>query len=87
MTGAMSKKLRANWRIGLLSVVLVISVILSGLVWVMPYRYEHPNEATAPRVTSVATMAQENLYVPTTVVKTGRTANSTSCLINPKMWC
>ena len=71
MTGAMSKKLRANWRIGLLSVVLVISVILSGLVWVMPYRYEHPNEATAPRVTSVATMAQENLYVPTTVVKTG----------------
>lgn len=70
MTGAMIKLLRTRWRILTLTILIIISIGLSGLVWVMPFRDDRINEIHLTHSTPTANQ-QAMVYVPTTVIKTG----------------
>ena len=69
MIGAMIKLLRTRWRILTLTVLIIVSIGLSGLVWIMPFRGDRLNEVRSTHSTPT-TDQQAMLYVPTTVIKT-----------------
>lgn len=67
----MSKKLKANALAAALGVVVILSLLLSGSVWVNPFHYEHRQGTSA-----VATSRQDtiqtlsDIYQPTQLIKT-----------------
>lgn len=71
MTGPMSKKWRTNLSIGLLTVAILISLFLSSLVWIKPYRYEHTSEARVTKTSTTSLQSLADVYLPLTAVKTG----------------
>ena len=68
----MIAKLKDNWIAILLTIVVVISLILSGIVWVNPYRSDHrffgDNGTGASR--QITTQSMRDIYLPTQVIKT-----------------
>ncbi len=68
----MIAKFKDNWEAILLTVVVVISLILSGIVWVNPYRSDHrffgDNGTSTSR--QITTQSMRDIYLPTQVIKT-----------------
>ena len=68
----MITKIKDNWIAILLATVVVISLILSGLVWVNPYRTDHrffgDNGSTVGK--QITTQSMRDIYLPTQVIKT-----------------
>lgn len=68
----MITKLKDNWVAVILTVVVVISLILSGIVWVNPYRTDHRffgDTGTSPS-RQMTTQSMRDIYLPTQVIKT-----------------
>lgn len=72
----MIKKLKANWLSIALAIVVIFSLLLSGIIWTNPFQYEHPHrETSASQSKQFTTQSIGNLYLPTTVVKTNSKGN------------
>lgn len=74
MTKGMSgmlKRLRDNWIPILLTIMVVVSLILSGIVWVNPYRFEHrTGRELGSGTRPVTTQSMRDIYMPTSVIHT-----------------
>lgn len=68
----MIAKIKTNWLAILLAVVVILSLILSGIVWVNPYRTDHRFFGdTAPASgRQITTQSMRDIYMPTEVIKT-----------------
>lgn len=78
MNGMMIKKLRNNWLSIALTLVVIISLVLSGIIWTNPFQYEHLHRDNSPSQTQqFATQSIGDLYLPTTAVKTDQNGNQT----------
>lgn len=68
----MIAKIRDNWLTILLTVVVIISLILSGIVWVNPYRTDHRffGDSTTTNSRQITTQSMRDIYLPTEVIKT-----------------
>lgn len=72
----MIKKLKTNWLSIALAIVVIVSLLLSGIIWTNPFQYEHPHrETSTSQSKQFATQSIGDLYLPTTVVKTDREGN------------
>ena len=66
----MIKKLRTNWLTIALAVVVIISLILSGLIWTNPFQYDGVRRENARGGQQYTTQSMGDVYLPTTVVRT-----------------
>lgn len=68
----MLAKIKDNWLAIILTIVVVISLILSGIVWVNPYRSDHRffGDSGTSTGRQVATQSMRDIYLPTQVIKT-----------------
>lgn len=68
----MMTKIKDNWVAILLAVVVIISLVLSGIVWVNPYRTDHRFFGDSGSTTSkqMTTQSMRDIYLPTQVIKT-----------------
>lgn len=81
----MLKKLRTNWLSFALALVVIISLLISGLVWTNPFQYEgarrdnliHSNQ-------QFTTQSMGDVYLPTSLVQTNRRGNQ-AILYNPQV--
>lgn len=81
----MIKNLKTNWLSIALTVVVIISLLLSGLIWTNPFQYEGPRHENLMRGNQqYTTQSMGDVYLPTTVVRTDR-HNSQSILYSPEI--
>lgn len=66
----MTKKIKIKWLDLALVVVVVISLILSGIIWTNPFQYDHPRD-TGSSSQDTSTQSIGDLYLPAQVVKNG----------------
>lgn len=68
----MLTKMKDNWIAIILTIVVIISLVLSGIVWVNPYRTDHRFFGDNGGATSrqVTTQSMRDIYLPTEVIKT-----------------
>lgn len=72
----MINKLKANWLSIALTVVVIISLVLSGLIWTNPFQYEGARRENAMRPNQqYTTQSMGDVYLPTTVVRTNGRGN------------
>ena len=65
----MLAKIKDNWLAIVLTIVVVISLILSGIVWVNPYRSDHRffGDSGTSTGRQVTTQSMRDIYLPTQV--------------------
>lgn len=69
----MIRKLKTNWLSIALAVVVIVSLVLSGIIWTNPFQYERPRkEVLSNQAQQMTTQSMGDLYLPTTVVKTNK---------------
>lgn len=81
----MFKKLRTNWLSFALALVVIISLLISGLVWTNPFQYEgarHDNLIHSNQ--QFTTQSMGDVYLPTSLVQTDRRGNQ-AILYNPQV--
>lgn len=67
----MIKKLRSNWLTIALTLVVLFSLVLSGIIWTDPFQYERPHrETTSTQSQQFTTQSIGEVYLPTTIVRT-----------------
>ncbi|WP_295728969.1 two-component system activity regulator YycH [uncultured Limosilactobacillus sp.] len=68
----MLAKLKDNWLAIILTIVVIVSLILSGIVWVNPYRSDHRffGDTASNSERQVTTQSMRDIYLPTQVIKT-----------------
>lgn len=67
----MIKKLRSNWLTIALTLVVLFSLVLSGIIWTDPFQYERPHrETTSTQSQQFTTQSMGDVYLPTTIVRT-----------------
>lgn len=71
----MIKNLRTNWLSIALTVVVIISLLLSGLVWTNPFQYEGARRENYRGGQQYTTQSMGDVYLPTTTVQTDRRGN------------
>ncbi|WP_251545968.1 two-component system activity regulator YycH [Limosilactobacillus caecicola] len=69
----MMTKIKDNWLTILLTIVVIISLVLSGIVWVNPYRTDHRffGDNTSSSNKQMTTQSMRDIYLPTQVIRTG----------------
>ena len=80
----MIKKLRTNWLTIALAVVVIISLILSGLIWTNPFQYDGVRRENTRGGQQYTTQSMGDVYLPTTVVRTDQ-RGSQSILYSPEV--
>lgn len=69
----MIKKLKSNWLTIALTLVVLVSFILSGIIWTNPFQYERPHrENSTSSSQQFTTQSMGDVYLPTTIVRTGK---------------
>lgn len=72
----MINKLKANWLSIALTIVVIISLFLSGLIWTNPYQYEGARRENVMKSSQQYTaQSMGDVYLPTTVVRTNGRGN------------
>lgn len=67
----MIKRIKDNWESILLAIVVLLSLILSGIVWANPYHGEHRfGDSNVGSTKETTTQTMRDIYLPTQVVKT-----------------
>lgn len=67
----MIKRIKINWLDIALATVVIISLILSGIIWTNPFQYDHPRDTSNSGTQNNSTQSIGDLYLPTQVVKNG----------------
>lgn len=69
----MIKKLKSNWLTIALTLVVLFSFLLSGIIWTNPFQYERPHrENSTSSSHQFTTQSMGDLYLPTTIVRTSK---------------
>lgn len=64
----MTKRIKIKWLDIALATVVIISLILSGIIWTNPFQYDHPRDTSSGNQNTSA-QSIGDLYLPTQVVK------------------
>lgn len=80
----MIKNLKTNWLSIALTVVVIISLLLSGFVWTNPFQYEGAHRESVRSSQQYTTQSMGDVYLPTTVVQTNRRGDQ-SVLYSPEI--
>lgn len=65
----MIKKIKISWLAVALTAVVIISLVLSGIIWTNPFQYDHPRDNTSNGSQTNSAQSIGDLYLPTQVVK------------------
>lgn len=65
----MTKRIKIKWLDIALATVVVISLILSGIIWTNPFQYDHPRDTSSSGNQNNSAQSIGDLYLPTQVVK------------------
>lgn len=69
----MIKKLQSNWLTIALTLVVLVSFVLSGIIWTNPFQYERPHRENSTSASQqFTTQSMGDVYLPTTIVRTGK---------------
>lgn len=69
----MIKHLKTNWLSITLTLVVLVSFLLSGIIWTNPFQYERPHrENGGSQSQQFTTQSMGDVYLPTTLIQTSR---------------
>lgn len=71
----MIKKIKISWLAVALTAVVIISLVLSGIIWTNPFQYDHPRDNAGNGSQANSAQSIGDLYLPTQVVKNSRSQN------------
>lgn len=72
-----------NWRGIVLVVAILVSIVLSGLVWVEPYRLDRLTTTSSSKTTTTL-QSQADVFTPTTAIKTNANRSQVRLINQPK---
>lgn len=65
----MLNRLRNNWIGILLTIMVVLSLILSAIVWISPYHFEHRGEDGSRSEQQTTSQSMQDIYLPSTIIQ------------------
>lgn len=68
----MIKKIKISWLAVALTTVVIISLVLSGIIWTNPFQYDHPRDTANSGSQTSSAQSIGDLYLPTQVLKNTR---------------
>lgn len=66
----MLNRLRNNWIGILLTIMVVLSMALSAIVWISPYHFEHRGEDGSRNEQQTTSQSMQDIYLPSTIIHT-----------------
>lgn len=66
----MLNRLRNNWIGILLTIMVALSLVLSAIVWISPYHFEHRGEEGSRNAQQTTSQSMQDIYLPSTVIQT-----------------